>query len=62
MAVTIEILNEKAMNLLQDMEQLGLIKIHKEEAEDELIDWNEGKVADERLKEMEEQLNSLGNE
>ena len=63
--VTIDILNSKAVKLLQDMELLQLIRMHKRTAESKVINWAEkykGAMAKQSITEIDDQLNELRSE
>lgn len=64
--VTIDIINNKAVKLLQDLELLQLIRVHKEkQAPADSIDWvakYKGAMTKRPLNEIENQLNELRNE
>ena len=58
--VTLDIINEKAINLLEDMEQLQLIKLHKEAAAGKIINWADkfkGQMTKQPLSEVDDQPN-----
>lgn len=61
--LTIDILNEKAVKLIQDMELLKLIRVRKEKnQQEESINWAEkykGAMQKQPLNEINEQLNDL---
>ena len=61
--VTIDIINEKAMKLLQDLEQLQLIRLRKEENKP-LTQKNinyKGAMKKQNLEEVDDQLEKLRN-
>lgn len=64
--ITIEIINEKALKLLQDMELLHLIRLKKEKAgqKADSPDWTKykGAMAKQPLEEIDQQLNELRSE
>ncbi|MBK8702634.1 MAG: hypothetical protein IPN33_02800 [Saprospiraceae bacterium] len=62
--ITIDIINEKAIRLLEDLELLQLIRLHRDHAES--IDANlaaryKGAMSKQPLDEVDEQLNDLRN-
>ncbi len=63
---TIEILNSKAVRLLQDLELLRLIRMRKEKTErPNQIDWiakYKGAMSKQPLTDVDNQLNELRNE
>jgi hypothetical protein len=62
--VTIDILNEKALKLLQDLELLQLIRVRKEIVHDQGINWIErykGAMSKQPLREIDNQLDELRN-
>lgn len=64
--ITIEIINEKALNLLKDLEQLKLIRLRKESTPEskENLDWikYKGAMSKQSLEDIDKQLNELRNE
>jgi len=63
--VTIDILNEKAMNLLRNMESLQLLRVRKDNVEkNNDTDWSkyEGAMTKQPLNEVNDQLEKLRNE
>lgn len=64
--ITIDIINEKALSLLKDLELLQLIRLRKDSAEENQlsIDWTQykGAMAKQPLVEIDEQLDKLRNE
>jgi hypothetical protein len=63
--VTIDIINENAMKLLQDLELLQLIRVHKEKDISEKINWSskyKGSVSKQSLSDIDDQLNQLRNQ
>lgn len=64
--VTIDILNSKAVKLLQDMELLQLIRLRREQSGSETaIDWSakyKGTMTKQSLTDIDNQLNELRNE
>lgn len=62
--VTIDIINDKALKLLQDLELLQLIRMHKEKQVPEPINWAtqyKGAMVKQPLCEIDNQLNDLRN-
>lgn len=61
--LTIDIINEKAIKLIQDMERLKLIRIRKEKNQQEgAINWSvkyKGAMQKQPLNEVDDQLNEL---
>lgn len=64
--VTIDILNNKAIKLLHDLEQLKLIRVRKQESPNSSdINWTEkykGAMTKQPLDKVDNQLNELRNE
>ncbi len=63
--ITLDIINEKAFNLLKDLEQLHLIRLHKDtEPQDSKkpIANFKGKMTKQPVATIEQQLNELRNE
>lgn len=64
--ITIDIINEKAMNLLKDLELLELIRLRRDNLEEKqaTIDWTKykGAMTKQPLNEIDRQLNDLRNE
>ncbi|GAB4245634.1 MAG: hypothetical protein Kow0027_06140 [Saprospiraceae bacterium] len=64
--ITIDIINEKVLNLLRDLEQLKLIRLRKEKPEDRpsTKDWTKykGAMSKQPKREIDHQLNELRNE
>ena len=63
--VTIDILNEKALILLRDLEILKLIRLHKEKTQEKsAINWlsYKGAMSKQPLQRIDQQLNELRNE
>ncbi len=63
--ITIDILNNKAIKLLQDLEQLQLIRLSKEKRKPSVtIDWTKykGAMTKRPLTEIDHTLNELRNE
>lgn len=62
--VTIDIINNKALKLLQDLELLQLIRVHKEKTQPSSINWAaqyKGAMAKQALTDIDNQLNELRN-
>jgi hypothetical protein len=59
-SITIDILNEKALQLLRDLEKLELIKLHKEPVQSP-VDWlkYKGAMSKEPKEEVDRQLDML---
>ncbi len=60
--VTIDIINDKALKLLQDLELLQLIRMRKEKAPLTATSWTErykGAMSKQPLTEIDNQLNEL---
>lgn len=65
--ITIDILNEKALKLLKDLELMKLIRLRKEEpkADKKSVDWSrkyKGAMTKQSPSDIDEQLNSLRSE
>jgi len=64
--LTIDIINEKAIKLLQELESLKLIRVRKEKVESTGdINWStlyKGQMKKQSLAEIDSQLNSLRSE
>jgi hypothetical protein len=63
--ITIDIINEKALALLKDLESLKLIRLRKEKSDTPLrLPWNnyKGAMTKQPLSEIDKQLNDLRNE
>ena len=61
--ITIDIINEKALKLLQELEQLQLIRMRKEKSQSS-GDWSskyKGAMTKQPLASVDEQLNELRN-
>jgi len=56
--VTIDILNQKAIKLLKELENLHLIRLRKEQQSDPTI-FHKGKMRKQSLTEIDEQLKEL---
>ena len=65
-SLTIDILNSKAIKLLQDLEQLHLIRVHHDPIEQNVtINWAakyKGAMTKQPLTEIDKQLNELRSE
>jgi hypothetical protein len=62
--ITIDIINDKAIKLLQDLELLQLIRLRKEKSTS-IINWAErykGAMSKQPIADIENQLNQLRNE
>jgi hypothetical protein len=62
--VTIDILNEKALKLLEDLEVLQLIRMRKEKAQPATPNWAakyKGAMVKQDLTDVDNQLNELRN-
>jgi hypothetical protein len=61
--ITIDILNNKAVRLLQDLELLQLIRLHKEKkATEAKTDWSakyKGAMTKQSLSDIDQQINTL---
>jgi hypothetical protein len=61
--ITIDIINEKAINLLRDLELLKLIRLRREESAEKPVfkDWTKykGAITKQPLDETNQQLNDL---
>lgn len=64
--ITIDIINEKVLKLLHELELLQLIRVRKKESQPYAeINWNtkyKGAMTQQSLNEIDAQLNSLRNE
>jgi hypothetical protein len=63
--VTIDVINDKAMKLLQDLELLQLIRMRKEKTQTSTTDWAErykGAMSKQPITDIDNQLNELRNE
>lgn len=64
--VTVDIINEKVLNLLRDLEQLQLIRLRKDSATEQAatLDWvaYKGAMSKQPLNEIDQQLNELRSE
>lgn len=65
--ITIDIINEKALKLLRDLEQLKLIRLRKENPQEGSGSTNwakkyKGAMSKQPLKEIDQQLNQLRSE
>jgi hypothetical protein len=62
--IPIDIINEKAIKLLQDLELLQLIRVRKEQGSSSSIDWrrrHKGAMSKQAISEIDNQLNELRN-
>lgn len=61
--VTIDIINPKALSILEDLESLQLIRLRRDKLHDEAqpIDWYKykGAMSKQPIKEVDKQLNEL---
>ena len=62
--ITIDIINEKALNLLKDLELLKLIRLHKDDEKETKMNWSDykGSMTKQPLNIVEEQLKELRKE
>ncbi|MBK7475257.1 MAG: hypothetical protein KBG02_01010 [Haliscomenobacter sp.] len=63
--ITIEIINERVLKLLEELELLQLIRLRKEKTQPPPINWQErykGALSKQPLAEVDHQLNELRNE
>ncbi|NBC07842.1 MAG: hypothetical protein GVY26_11680 [Bacteroidetes bacterium] len=64
--ITIDVIDEKVLNLLRDLELLKLIKLResRHEEESDAIDWTKykGAMSKQPLSDINQQLNELRNE
>lgn len=60
--ITLNIINNKALKLLQDLESLDLIKLHKEKSNSNRWTKYKGAMSKQPILEIENQLNQLRNE
>ena len=63
--LTIDVLNNKAIRLLQDLENMQLIRVRKEEPTISKVNWSEkykGAMTKQTPTEIEEQLKEIRNE
>ena len=65
--ITVDILNDKALNILKDMEQLKIIRVHRDKKpvnlkSENLISKYKGAMNPQPTPEIEKQLNDLRNE
>jgi hypothetical protein len=60
--ITIDIINEKALKLLQDLELLKLIRLRKEKTQPAPINWTQrykGAMTKQSISDIDNQLNEL---
>lgn len=60
--ITIDIINDKAMKLLEDLEQLQLIRLRKEQPQSASANWAKrykGAMSRQLLAKVDNQLNAL---
>jgi len=63
--ITIEIINERVLKLLEELELLQLIRLRKEKTQPPLVNWQErykGTLSKQPLAEVDHQLNELRSE
>ncbi|MEZ4891530.1 MAG: hypothetical protein R3A50_00480 [Saprospiraceae bacterium] len=63
--VTVDILNEKALNLLKDLELLKLIRVRKDKtAREKKINWQKfkGSMTKQSLDQIDQKLSEMRNE
>ena len=63
--ITIEIINERVLKLLEDLEQLQLIRLRKDKTQSPFVNWQErykGALSKQPLAEVDDQLNELRGE
>lgn len=63
--VTVDIINNKAVRLLQDLELLQLIRVHKEKQQPNVTNWAakyKGAMNKQPLSDIDNQLSELRNE
>ena len=64
--ITVDIINEKALNLLRDLELMNLIRVRKDKPVSEnAVDWKskfKGAMTKESLNKVDDQLNHLRSE
>lgn len=65
--ITIDILNDKALNLLQNLESLKLIRVRKDKQDHNvngvnLVEKYKGAMTRQPLNEIDQQLNDIRNE
>lgn len=62
--ITIDVINDKAMKLLQDLELLQLIRMRKEKVQPAPVNWAQqykGAMSKQPLTDIDNQLNELRN-
>jgi hypothetical protein len=60
--ITVDIINQKALKLLQELEQLQLIRLRREDAKETKIDWKskyKGAMTKQPLSEIDGQIDEL---
>lgn len=60
--VTIEVINEKVLTLLRDLELLQLIRLHDRKSESAIINWSQrykGAMAKQPVTEIDQQLDEM---
>ena len=62
--ITVDIINEKVLKLLQTLEQLQLIQLRKDSVDNTNINWlkYKGAMTKQPMNEVEQQLSDLRNE
>ena len=62
--ITIDVINDKAMQLLEDLEQLKLIRVHKERilTDSSRIQHLKGAMSKQPIQDIDSQLDELRNE
>jgi hypothetical protein len=63
--VTVDILDDKAINLLKDLEGLKVIKLHEEDGRNQVVKsvkGLKGQMTRQSIEEIDKQLNDLRNE
>ncbi|HQU59050.1 MAG: hypothetical protein KDD02_09685 [Phaeodactylibacter sp.] len=62
--ITIDVINEKAMKLLHDLELLQLIRLHRDEDQPSPVNWAQrykGAMSKQSLADIDDQLTELRN-
>ncbi|HEY0651746.1 MAG TPA: hypothetical protein VGD65_01420 [Chryseosolibacter sp.] len=57
--IVVEIVHEKALQILQDLESVDLIKIHPSEPKTSLVSELRGKISKKRAKDLDKDLKNL---
>jgi hypothetical protein len=62
--VTVDIINEKALKLLQDLEGLQLIRLRKDKSESQSVDFSryKGAMGKQPIEDVNQQLGQLRNQ